>query len=386
MYNIKFLLVFFAAIICTYRVDAQIKCDAQLQFDNTSYTVCIIAIEPENLKGISLVQNTARLNYSSFLDEYIANNDSVIFATNACISDDKGTPLGLFITDGQQISQLNLLDGNGNFFLTPNGVLAITDTSVMIRESSQMKINSSIKVAVQSGPMLLIDEKIHPSFDVNSKNKNIRSGVGIYSENNKQYLAFCKSNEPVSFYQFANLFKIKFNCRNALCLESAGSAMYSPSIGVVPPATGNIIGNYLTIRKGGNFISARKRIIKMTKSPGGTYNIPVELNGVLKISFIFDSGASDVSISPDIAMTLIKTGTVSDMDFIGTQQYQFANGSTATSRVFVLHEIKIGDYVIKNVRASISNSIDAPMLLGQSVLQRLGKFTIDNNSHTLTIN
>ncbi len=126
-------------------------------------------------------------------------------------------------------------------------------------------------------------------------------------------------------------------------------------------------------------------VIRMIKSEGGTYEVPVTINGVLKISFILDSGASDVSISPDVALTLIKTGTVKESDFIGTQSYSFADGSHATSKVFIIHEIKIGNKIITNVKASISNSIDAPMLLGQTVLQRFGKFTVDNTNHILTL-
>lgn len=123
----------------------------------------------------------------------------------------------------------------------------------------------------------------------------------------------------------------------------------------------------------------------MQKSKEGIYEIPVTLNGVLQISFIFDSGASDVSIAPDVALTLMRTGTIKESDFIGDQEYQFADGSTAISKVFILHEIKIGNKILKNINASISNSIEAPMLLGQSVLQKFAKFTVDNTNHTLNI-
>lgn len=129
----------------------------------------------------------------------------------------------------------------------------------------------------------------------------------------------------------------------------------------------------------------RKNVVTMIKSADGTYEIPVQINGVLKIKFVFDSGASDVSISPDVALTLMKTGTVTKSDFIGTQRYQFADGTTAESKVFIIKELQIGNKKVTNVRASISNSVEAPMLLGQSVLQKFGKFTIDNNVHTITI-
>jgi predicted aspartyl protease len=81
----------------------------------------------------------------------------------------------------------------------------------------------------------------------------------------------------------------------------------------------------------------------------------------------------------------MKTGTVKQTDFIGTQTYSFADGSSATSKVFYLREVEIGGYRLKNVKASISNSLNAPMLLGQSVLQQLGSVTIDNERSVLII-
>jgi len=125
--------------------------------------------------------------------------------------------------------------------------------------------------------------------------------------------------------------------------------------------------------------------IQLEKTSDGLYKVPVVLNGVLKISIIYDSGSSDVSISPDIAMTLIRTGTLTESDYIGTQSYMFADGTYAKSKRIIIRELQIGNQTITNVEASISNSINAPMLLGQSVLKRFGTITIDNNSNTLLI-
>lgn len=121
------------------------------------------------------------------------------------------------------------------------------------------------------------------------------------------------------------------------------------------------------------------------KSTGGVYTLPVELNGVLKIDFIFDSGASDVSITPDVALTLIKAGTIKEQDWLQGAVYKFADGSTAKSKRFKLRSFKIGDRIIKNITCSISNSIDAPMLLGQSVMKQFGKYTFDNKKQVLII-
>lgn len=116
--------------------------------------------------------------------------------------------------------------------------------------------------------------------------------------------------------------------------------------------------------------------VELTKK-GGVYLIPAEINEVLKIKFIIDSGAADVSISPDVFFTLVKTDTIYERDWLPGQKYQLADGSVAESNRFLIRTLQIGNRVLKNVTCSISNSIEAPMLLGQSALEQLGNFTFD---------
>ena len=125
--------------------------------------------------------------------------------------------------------------------------------------------------------------------------------------------------------------------------------------------------------------------IKITKSKSGLIEIPIVLNDVLRINFIFDSGASEVSLSPDVALTLIRTGTISETDWLRDQLYTFADGSKAKSKRFLIRKLIIGNQVLTNIEASISNSIEAPMLIGQNVLQKLGSVTIDYKNLLLII-
>ena len=115
------------------------------------------------------------------------------------------------------------------------------------------------------------------------------------------------------------------------------------------------------------------------------YKLPVKLNNNLTLDFILDLGASDVSISQDVFSVLVKTGSITETDFIGDQTYQLADGTTTKSKVFNLRSLKIGGIEIQNVRTSISNSIKSPLLLGQSALIKLGKYKIDNTKSVLTI-
>ncbi len=122
--------------------------------------------------------------------------------------------------------------------------------------------------------------------------------------------------------------------------------------------------------------SKNSNSVAMTKK-GGVYEVPLVINGVLKLNFIIDAGASDVSLSPDVALTLTKTGTLTEADFIETVTYKFANGKTEKSDVYNIREIQLGNKKVFNVRASVSKSLKAPLLLGQSVLNKFGKVTID---------
>ena len=137
------------------------------------------------------------------------------------------------------------------------------------------------------------------------------------------------------------------------------------------------ISNYKTLEETSSSVKL--------KFQNGVYIVPINLNGILSLDFVLDLGASDVSISPDIFLVLYRAGTIQESDFIGTQTYQFADGSTAKSNVFNIKTIKIGDKELQNVRASISNSIKAPLLLGQSALKKLNGYKIDNENKMLII-
>lgn len=131
------------------------------------------------------------------------------------------------------------------------------------------------------------------------------------------------------------------------------------------------------------FIGLSQTVIKM-KSEGGVSLIPCKING-LKLNFIFDTGASDVSISLTEASFMLKNGYLDKSDIIGTSNYLDANGNINEGININLREIEIGELKIKNVKASIVKNLKAPLLLGQSALSKLGKFQIDLDSNTLTI-
>jgi aspartyl protease family protein len=126
-----------------------------------------------------------------------------------------------------------------------------------------------------------------------------------------------------------------------------------------------------------------KTVIKMKKE-GGVYRVPCRIND-FEMEFIFDTGASDISISLIEAMFLLKQRKLNEEDFIGTERYNIADGSIQEGTVVNLKTVEIGDMKLTNVKASISHNMTAPLLLGQSALSQFGKYSIDNKRQELTL-
>jgi uncharacterized protein YigE (DUF2233 family) len=98
------------------------------------------------------------------------------------------------------------------------------DKKATILESSQLSsVKGAIHFATQSGPLLLMNRKIHPAFSKNSLNKLIRNGIGISSAHQ---VVIAISNAPVTLYEFALLFRDYLKCDNALYLDGVISKMY----------------------------------------------------------------------------------------------------------------------------------------------------------------
>lgn len=124
-----------------------------------------------------------------------------------------------------------------------------------------------------------------------------------------------------------------------------------------------------------------KTTVKMSEE-NGTYKIPVEINGS-NMNFIFDTGASIISMSETEAMFLYKQGTLKEEDFVGNVNFQDATGAISEGTIIKLKTVKIGNKILKNVEASIVHNSEAPLLFGQSALAKFGKVSIDYHKNEI---
>lgn len=116
---------------------------------------------------------------------------------------------------------------------------------------------------------------------------------------------------------------------------------------------------------------------------GGTYLVPVRINGAITLDFLIDTGASEVTIPADVFLTLLRTHTVGESDFLGTGSYVLADGSERTSKRFRLREVRVGNHALSDVVANVAPVQSEYPLLGQSFLSKLSSWSIDNDQGVL---
>lgn len=135
-------------------------------------------------------------------------------------------------------------------------------------------------------------------------------------------------------------------------------------------------------KKSSKRISSGNRIVIKMNKKHGVYHVPCKINGT-EMEFIFDTGASDITISATEAIFLIKQGKLIEEDILGTREYQIADGSIHEGTIINLRTVEIGNRKLENVHASIVDNMEAPLLLGQSALSKFGKISIDYNKNEI---
>ncbi|MGA8550460.1 MAG: retropepsin-like aspartic protease [Stellaceae bacterium] len=116
----------------------------------------------------------------------------------------------------------------------------------------------------------------------------------------------------------------------------------------------------------------------------GVSLVPVKINDRLILDFVVDSGAADVQIPDDVFRTLLRTGTISQEDFLGTSIYIQADGTKIPSERYLIQKMAVGEHVVRNVVASIGDP-QSQLLLGESFLSKFRSWMLDNSKHVLIL-
>jgi len=163
-----------------------------------------------------------------------ADASTIAFAMNGGAYGDDLKALGYYVEGGERLKEFNRGDapeGNtSNFFMKPNGVFFGTGGKwrVLSTEAFYASVSDRPEFGTQSGPMLVIEGKLHPAIQDNGPSRAIRNGVGVDA---KGMAHFVISDAPVSFGQLARYFRDELKTPNALYLDGQVSALWDPARG-----------------------------------------------------------------------------------------------------------------------------------------------------------
>jgi uncharacterized protein YigE (DUF2233 family) len=200
-----------------------------LVYAQRSFTVCSFDVSKDHIEVYNLDENGQPLGSFNRLSDMLAEQGKdLTFAMNAGMFGQDLKAIGLFVREGNIQHKLNRRNGAGNFHLKPNGVFYIKGQKSGVMETdAYAKANIKPDFATQSGPMLVIDGDIHPKLSPGGTSAKIRNGVGMMDDHTVEFVI---SNEPVTFYDFASLFRDELNCSNALFLDGSISSMFSAEL------------------------------------------------------------------------------------------------------------------------------------------------------------
>jgi uncharacterized protein YigE (DUF2233 family) len=203
---------------------ASSACEEQV-FEGDRFVVCDAKNGRVELVAAARGETPVR-NFSDLEARLGKRAANVAFAMNAGMFGEDGRPIGLAIVDGKQLHAINRRKGGGNFHLMPNGVFQVRRGGrAEIVTSEKWTPSPDIRVATQSGPMLVIDGKLHPAFDHDGTSLHIRNGVGIGEDGQPRFVI---SQDAVSFGKLARFFRDQLKCGDALFLDGAVSALWEP--------------------------------------------------------------------------------------------------------------------------------------------------------------
>ena len=200
-----------------------------LTYKSNDYTLCEVTLDDELRLFHSDAAGAPFGGFTNINTALAQENQTLGFAMNAGMYHPDRSPVGLFIDHYTEHSAL--ADGGtyGNFGLKPNGVFCITEQLLSVIETNAFRANPpTCKFATQSGPMLVIDGKLHPRFLLNATSHYIRNGVGVTADGNRAFFAI--ANNRVTFHEFGSLFRDHLKTPNALYFDGKVSRLYAPDL------------------------------------------------------------------------------------------------------------------------------------------------------------
>ena len=205
---------------------ASIPCQS-ISLEGSAYTVCEIDLRRHAVRLFWRKPDGEPYRYLASLPS-AQRSARLVFAMNAGMYDPAYRPVGLYVENGRELVRANTRPGPGNFHMRPNGIFYVAgETAGVLDTGSFLTKRPAVDFATQSGPMLVVNGRLHPVFG-RSHSRKFRNGVGLRDEHT---LAFAISEGEVTFSEFARLFRDRLKCDNALFLDGGSvPSLYAPEL------------------------------------------------------------------------------------------------------------------------------------------------------------
>lgn len=198
-----------------------------MTFEGTPFTVCTAQADDD--VRLWLRNDDKVIGSPARVAQTLASGERLVFAMNAGMYEPDRSPVGLYIENGDETSELVTRSTGGNFSLTPNGVFCVGNGFRVVETNAYAENPPECRFATQSGPMLVIDGALHPRFLPDSDSTYIRNGVGVSGDGQTAW--FVISDRPVNFHRFARFFRDELGAPNALYFDGSVSRLTVPDQG-----------------------------------------------------------------------------------------------------------------------------------------------------------
>ncbi len=204
-------------------------------FEGQAYTLCEAPLSRFSIRIFWQRPDGAPYSYLSALPKTDGGGGRLAFALNGGMFHPDYRPVGLYIEEGRELARANTKAGPGNFHLKPNGIFyASEDEAGVLETGAFLKKKPKALFATQSGPMLVIDGKLHPKIAKAHSSAKARDGVCV----REGVVVFAITEGEAPFDTFERLFRDGLKCKNALFLDGGSApALYVPS----GSRTGNVL-------------------------------------------------------------------------------------------------------------------------------------------------
>ena len=214
--------------VCVFSAGATAAC-RPLAYSSANYTICEFDTHTDKLALFNLDASGQPFGgFGALQNAVTASGKELLFAMNAGMFGEDLKPIGYYVEGGKLLHKANRAGGPGNFHMKPNGIFYVAGQKAGVMET-EAYLRSGIKpdFATQSGPMLLVNGVVHPRISPSGTSLKIRNGVCV---NDLSKVEFVISDDFVTFYQFASLFRDGLHCKNALFLDGSVSSLYAPEL------------------------------------------------------------------------------------------------------------------------------------------------------------